>query len=162
LEGKKESGRETDRSRGSETQGSLNMDSVPSGKEEGSQGHRQMPRPKLPIRGKGQAGQAGQVRFGRRRTGTDRQTGEAAGLTAGMMPLSLPRAWSLVRKEKEEEERTRTRGLRDSWKPGWVSRWRTPKPDSPGGKGGGERDLETESAPVPALLQAQQEQGAQI
>lgn len=76
---------------------------------------------------------------------TDRQTGEAAGRTAGMMPLSLPWTWSLVRKEKEEEERTRTRGLRDSWKQGWVSLWQTPKPDSPGGKGGGERDLETET-----------------
>ena len=79
-------------------------------------------------------------------------------------------------REKEGEGRRRENwGLRDSWKPGWVPRWRTPTPGSPGwkGGGGGERDLEsdraterererlrhrdreTERGSVPALLQVQ-------
>lgn len=101
LEGKKESWRETDRSRGSETQGSSDVDSVPSGKEEGSQGHRQMPGPKLHIRGKGQAGQ---VWFGRRRTGTDRQTDRGGSRTHSRDDASQS-ASDLVPREKGEGRR---------------------------------------------------------
>ena len=84
--------------------------------------------------------------LGGRRKETDRDPGTARHTEAGMVRLvrMRTRARSPVRREKEGEGRT-NQGPRDSWKPGWVPRWRTPTPGSPGRKGGRERDLDTET-----------------
>jgi len=77
---------------------------------------------------------------------TETDPGTARNTEAGMVRLGRmrTRARSPVRREKEGEGRT-NQGPRDSWKPGWVPRWRTPTPGSPGRKGGRERDLDTET-----------------